>query len=436
MALDWFVAPPSLTLGPIRLGAAYQPYYGGASFSNDQRESAGRLVVFPAFIWKQRGLHASAQRAFTHDRLTFAPAPVQVWKSIFPDLLPRPWRPQGLLVQPLLVNLPAAPTQWAPKFPDLIAKPAWRRPNQLSPELFPTTVVTFGWKVTYPDLIARVRIRPDALTQSVIGLQAIGTTKIEWRPTYPDLHWRTGLAVGLQRPLIQNVDPIVNPPAPELSWGPSYQDWIARPARTAWFQPSVADPRIMPPSPELAWRVTAPDWVARQTMSVASMPSLFFQQRVIQPDIRMDWQIAASEPMRRSARITGGDVRPTEVPVSPVVWVFDRSDPPDAPTRRPFLITGGATAPPMLVVIGSNLGWQNDAPSLVLRRPSPLTEALTVRVTQPLVPGGFVPGASAWCVMFSDDAILSPALAPEMLKLPALADDTVRTPMFHSEQVC
>ena len=429
MALDWYVVPSTPTRWPVLLGAAYQPYYGGASFTNDNRESAGRLTVYPAFVWTQRGLHASAQQATAQSRVIFAPAPVQVWKTIFPDVLLRSWRPQGGFVQPLRVDLPAAPTQWAPEFPDLLNRPVWRRPNQLSPELFPTTVVTFGWKVTFPDKIDRKLIDPGALTQSVLGLQAIGTTKIEWRPTYPDLHGRAGFPSQFQQTLVQNLDPIPNPPSPDLAWRPAYQDWIATPSRLTWFASTFGDPRIMPPSPDLAWRVTAPDLIARVLMPVAAVPTEFFQQRVFQPDLRMDWQATVSVPVRRQTGPEGLATRAPDVPVSPVVWLTQRLDPP-RPAPRPVTF-GGATAPAALVVIGSNLGWQA-APADLRRLPIQIVDAsASSAVTQPVAPS-----PSTWCVMFSDDAIIAPALEPEIMGLPALADEMVRTPQLHSEQVC
>ncbi len=384
--LDWFVLHASMVLGPVRLGAEYQPYFAGAPFGKTPS-----------------------------------------WAALFPDVLPRRWRPQGIFSYAPLVNLPAAPTQWAPKYPDLLWKPPWRRPTQLSMELFRATFVTFGWKSVYADIINRRRIHPSALTHSVLGLQATGTTKIEWNPTYPNLHWRTGFPVRMQQWLVQNLDPIPNPPSPELAWGPKYQDWVPRAPRTTWFQSTFEDPQIMPPSPALAWRVIAPDLIWRQTMPVAAMPSEFLVQRVIQPDLRMDWQATAADPMRRLTHQAGLSVRPPEVAISPVIWATQRHQAP--PLLKRAVTLGGVTAPPAIQTIGSNIAWQGRLPQ-VMRRQVAIADMMSLTI-QPVLPV-----KNSWCVTFEDDAILSPALWPEEVTLPELAGERVRTPMLVNEQVC
>ena len=429
MALDWFVCPPSLTLGPITLGAEHQPYYGGASFTNDNRESAGRLVTFPAFIWKQQRLHPSQQQAIAQDRLTFAPPPLQVWKAVYPDPLRRGWKPEGGVTFSPIVNLPAAPRQWAPKYPDWIARPSWRRPDIQVPQLFPTTVAVFGWRGEFPDRIHRKTLPVADIQAFALGWQATVSVQVdEWLPRYPDLHWQGGLKAPWHQVSAANLDPIVNPPSPELAWGPSYADWIARAPRTTWFQPVVGDPRVMPPSPELAWRVIAPDQIDRRILSVAAMPSETYQHLVIHPDLRMDWQFGAEVPVRRSVRMDGVTVRPVEVPVSPVIWLTAPNLPPTVTLRRSLLFTG-VTAPVAIVVIGDNLGWQGVAPALLARPASPIADGTVL--TQPVLPV-----ANSWCVMFTDDAILAPALTPEIFGVPLLADDLVQTPKLVNEEVC
>ena len=432
MALDWFVCPPSLTLGPVRLGAAHQPYYGGASFTHDTRESAGRLVVYPALVWRQRGLHASAQQALAQDRQTFAPPPVQVWKAIFPDVLPRPWRAQGGGIWVPIVNLPAAPLQWAPEYPDRIAPPVWRRPNQLSPELFPTTVVTFGWRVTFPDAVARRTIPVTSHQATALGWQAIGTVRLEWLPQYPDLHWTVGLKGPWHQTFTQNLDPIPNLPSPELAWGPSYPDviWPTVTLRPALQQVWASD-RIRPVSPDLAWRSVFQDFVWRTTLSPAHIPSVSYVERIanIAPDLRMDWQADRPMPISKIVAPDTGFTRPPEVPASPVVWLADRQDPPDTPRLRPIVPISDMAAPiGAAFTTALQLGWQSIIPALHLRHRWAPTATDLVRPV--------LPTPNSWCVIFADDALLAPALTPERVMLPTLADETVITPRLLDEEVC
>ena len=187
--------------------------------------------------------------------------------------LAHPSRMQALAWGAQSAPLPPAPVTARAIFPERVLRRQFRIPGgaTVPPSLFPTVVPLFGWPGYQPAWIARRRLAASAQVFSVLGTQSISTVRLEWEPNYPDrvpapqrLAWHLDAAM--------NLEPIPNPPSPELAWGPSYPDQIWPNIRLhAAAQQAVAeDPRIMPPSPDLAWQGEAPDWIDRRTLQVAS----------------------------------------------------------------------------------------------------------------------------------------------------------------------
>lgn len=97
-----------------------------------------------------------------------------------------------------------------------------------------------SWTPSYPDYLPPPRLLLQGMARPV---QFTGDATINidhWEPEYPHQIWPlVSLGTGLQQAHGINIDPIANPPVPDLSWGASYPDWHQS-LRTAVFPPYVS----------------------------------------------------------------------------------------------------------------------------------------------------------------------------------------------------
>lgn len=346
-------------------------------------------------------------------------------------------RQQALAWAAQSAPLPPTPNRVLAVFPDRVLRRLGRPTGgaTVPPQLFPTVVPLFGWRGYQPAWLALRRLPTGDIWYTALGTQTSNTVRLEWEPTYPDrlfpprpLAWHLASAI--------NLDPIPNPPSPESAWQPEYPDlvWPLVRLKPAWQQAVGPDPRIMPPSPDLAWQGEAPDWVARRTLPVAHMPSVSYIERVanIAPDLGLNWQAKLPDGLPRPRRpMVEQYQRPTEVPVSPVVWLADRQDPPDAPRRLPWVDLGGQAPMGGLIAIGVRMAWQADWPTPV----RPLGPIPPFGVG-PIFVGPVAPVVDEWCITIDDEVGYQPVLAAQAVFVPTLADQAVIPPTLADEEVC
>lgn len=422
--LDWATRSPDLFYLPARRPELLS--LGTGALAAPIGVTVLVCFSYPDEIPARRGLHASRQQWLAQDRLTFVSAPTDRWRPILPEPLRAVRRPFGGATFAPIVDLPAAPLQWKSVYPDRLPRPSWRRPDVQIPALFSTSVAVFGWHGVYADGISRPAFQ--AAQQQAVGQtwHAVLPHTTEWLPVYPDQHWTTGLRAPLHQVFSQNLDPIPNPPAPELAWGPWYPDRLSV-AETLrpHLQQAWASDRIRPVSPELAWRAIVPEWLARRTVPTAHHPTLAYQHLVLHPDLRMDWQTEPPPPPRRLRRMTE-TVRlalPAEPAALPLNWSArypDRFRLHQRPQSDPV-------QPLALTALPARVGWTASYPSL-LRPRLRLTLGGSVAPVAPVI--------DVWCVVLSEEGVIAPTLTPESVGTPVLAEEFVLTPSLSEEAVC
>lgn len=292
-------------------------------------------------------------------------------------------------------------------------------------------VPTFGWQTAYPSILARWQYPVAAQQATWLGVQATIPQVVQWLPTYPVLHWTTGIRAPWHLTTAQNLEPLPNAPSPDAAWLPSYPDqvWPTVTLRTSLQQPWASD-RIRPESPDLAWRVIAPDQIIR----AKTHPALhtFVANEIRQPPafVQEGWTTTFVDVIRRALRLEGLQSRTVETPVSPIVWLAERMDPPDAPRPRPTMLAQETAAPlSVFQTTAAALAWHAFVPTPVRAR-APLID-LPFPV-QPVLP----PGPETWCIRLSREAIIPTKLDEEVLLLPTFAEEDVSTPRLATEENC
>lgn len=195
--------------------------------------------IYPDFARKTQ-LHPATPAWVAFIDIPPLPVPSLAWLGVWPDRIVRFTLPtsaqQALAWGAGLPAFPVPDHSWGPAYPDKV----WPRLSLATPlQQALAYAVTLG-ELPVPDL--------------------------GWGPCYPDIIWpQASLLVAAQRALAFDPFPIVQP-VPDLSWLNVYPDQFLIPARLltaaqlAWT--STTEVFTGPPAPELSWSPTYPPWIA------------------------------------------------------------------------------------------------------------------------------------------------------------------------------
>jgi hypothetical protein len=251
----------------------------------------------------------------------------------------------------------------------------------------------------------------------------------DWIPKPPRLE------AGLHHVWAQNLDPIVNPPAPDLAWGPEYPGYIwALVSVTVGARQATALEPIRPFTPDLSWQVRYPDRAPRPPTWAHFDHRLSFQEPIIAPDIRQDWY-SASVDLHYDPRLvpTGSFALNSEIPINPVVWLslVDALQPFQLQWQR---WVGGIEPliAEALIVIGDRHGWQSHGSDPVYLYGTTADPPWSIQVAEPPGP----PASTAVCVILSSVTGVVPSLEPDWVLVSTFVDEFVVTPTLRGEGVC
>ena len=420
---DWFPPVSVPVFGKPTLGAAFQPYYGGAPLRTFLPLYP---PVFPDFVRATPSLHPARQFAESFaPRFTFVTVPM-TWKTSAPDQIPRrKLLTPSMWTDVLQVNLPAAPTIARVIAPEWLPRPVWRRPTDPMTQVFPSTLVTVGWRGQYPDAISRKRISPSQMQSFAFGYQSTNARMQEWTAQYPALHWRKRIPTETWTKF--DPFPLPNAAAPTWSWWGYQPDRLYPKAGLhASEQQAFASDRIRPVQPDFSWQAIAPDLLWRKKLLTAARPTVSFQQPIIAPDLRMDWQATFTMPFGVKRRwMTPLSFLP-EPTVSPVVWYpryIDSFERISRPMPEMQEIAWGGT-----VLNPNTLAWHTDTNELpriraVVQPPQVLLDPV-------------LPTLHNLCVWIRRDLVSIATIRSDQMTSPTITEEFLTAPTVRDEEVC
>jgi len=394
---------------------------------------------FPDTIPRKPGLLPARQQFLGQEFVSRLVGLRRGWEPDFPDRIHRrrthaAYAPFGSWPAQSFI-LPPAPIVGRSIYPDILRRKVTRQTAGSASVFFAPNLSLFTWRGVYPERVVRRRFTAERQLAWVFGFQSAAPPPfLSWEGTWPDkLYPRQGLLAGAQLPSAQNLDPLPNAPSPDGAWKGLQPDYL-------WPRPGLSAPRqqvftlepIRPFTPVLSWQGWQPEAARGRFLTTAQRPFLAFQFRIIAPDIEMRWAVPTSDLIRARVRPPGGEVRPTEVPVTPVVWYFERQDPPDQLLRRTWLIPSGAASSPALVVLSSLPHWSASYPDYLWARPTPVERGSTVVVPSVPTPA---PGV-VLCIEPESVVGLSPSLEPDYVLTPHIAHEFLIAPTITSDGVC
>lgn len=263
----------------------------------------------------------------------------------------------------------------------------------------------FAWRSVAPDRLDRRGLLPAA--QRFLALETpvqYPIPETSWGPVAPA--WlRAARPLTVRTAFVQNLDPIVNPPSPDLAWRGWQPDRLARPRRVAEFSPYAQPPKMIPFVPDLVGGLAVyPDWIARKLMPAAAQRVWADRFDIVVPDLRRDWSPVYPDLLyQRLTRggVAGGTFWPTAGNPSQLPTDWRRVGPDLLIQRRLPVVTAssGVTAPPATTIfIGELMAWEPDRVYFPSTRPR-WTDDYQVIIIAPSVPGGGIP-----CVEFVNAA--------------------------------
>lgn len=256
----------------------------------------------------------------------------------------------------------------------------------------------FGWRGVAPDRLDRRGLLPGAqrfqALESPVQYPIPGV--VSWLPQTPA--WlRAAQPLTVRDAFVQNLDPIVNPPSPELAWQGWQPSRLDRPRRVAEFSPYTQPPKMIPFVPDLVGGLAVyPDWLRRPGLLSASQRVWTDRFNIVIPDLRRDWSPVYPDLLyQRLVRggVAGGanwapSGNPSQLPTD---W---RRVGPDQLFRqlRPVLTpVSGVTAPPATTIfIGELMAWEPDRVYFPYPQPRWADDYQAI-ILNPLVPGGGIP---------------------------------------------